>query len=323
MALLGIAVGLIALVAGGELLVRGAASLALAAKIRPIVVGLTVVAFGTSAPELAVSVSSAWAGKADLALGNVVGSNIANILLILGASALLAPLDVASRIVRVDVPLMVLASLAVWAMAVDLSIGRWDGIVLATCVIVYTVWLVRASRYESAEVEAEFVHPFPAEEPTDAPAPGRTVVHGVTMAVGLVLLVLGSRWMVDGASSIARAWGVSERVIGLTIVAVGTSLPELMTSAVASLRGERDLAVGNVVGSNLFNLWSVLGFTAALSPSPLVMDARTPEVDLPVMTGISVLCIPLFWTGKRVSRVEGALLLACYVAYLSWLVAFR
>jgi len=254
--------GLGCLIGGAELLVRGASRLAAAAGISPLVIGLTVVAYGTSAPEMAVSVQSALAAQADIALGNVVGSNIFNVLFILGVSALIIPLTVAQQFVRKEVPIMIGASLLLWLAAADGVIARWESALLFAGIVAYTVYLVRESRRERREIQEEYAAEFGA-----APAAkggGVAVNIGLVLA-GLALLVLGSRWLVDGAVAIARAAGLSELVIGLTIVAAGTSLPEVATSILAAVRGERDIAVGNVVGSNIFNILAVLGIAAPCS----------------------------------------------------------
>ncbi|TWT99704.1 Inner membrane protein YrbG [Botrimarina colliarenosi] len=302
-----LAVGLVALVVGAEMLVRGASRLAAAAGVSSLAIGLTVVAYGTSAPEVAVSVNAALHDQADIALGNVVGSNTCNVLLILGISAIAAPLAVSSQLVRIDVPLMIAVSLGVVGLAYDGVLGWGDGCLLLLGAAAYTVLQLVLAKRDSSPVDPE--------------APKVSVMASILLvAFGLATLVLGSRWMVDGAVRIAEAWGVSQLVIGLTIVAIGTSLPELVTSLVASLRGERDIAVGNIVGSNLFNLTAVLGAAAFASPAGLPISAEALRFDLPVMVGVSVVCLPIFFTGMTINRWEGALLLAYYVAYVAYLV---
>lgn len=324
MMFLWLTLGLVALVLGAELLVRGAARLGAAAGISSLVVGLTVVAFGTSAPEFSVSIASAFSGRADIALGNVVGSNIFNVLFILGLSALVVPLVVDQKLVRFDVPLMVGASFVVLFLGLDGQIGRFDGLLLFAGLLGYTIWCIVAGRNESAEVQHEYDEAFgDTEQPTNVNGPkhhaGLLWQLGL-IAVGLVLLVLGSNWLVEGATELARRLGVSELVIGLTIVAGGTSLPELTTSLVAAYRGERDIAVGNVVGSNLFNLLGVLGLTAVIAPNGISVAAQTLQFDIPVMIAVSVACLPIFFTGHRIARWEGALFLGYYIAYTAALV---
>ena len=309
--------GLALLVAGAELLVRGAARLALRFGISPLVIGLTVVAFGTSAPELAVSVQSGLAGQSGLAVGNIVGSNIFNILMVLGLSALITPLVVSQQLVRLDVPLMIGASMLLWIMALDGRIGLFDGLLLTSGIVAYTVFAIRQSRKENAPVQAEYAQEFGAGENTST---ARLPVQIALIIGGLALLVLGAHWLVDSAVVIARALGVSEVIIGLTIVAAGTSLPELATSVVAAIRGERDIAVGNVIGSCLFNLLSIAGIAALVTPGGLEVAASLLRFDIPVMVAVALACLPIFAAGHLVARWEGALFLGYYLAYVLYLI---
>lgn len=308
------AIGMVLLVAGAELLVRGASKLALLCKISPLVVGLTVVAFGTSAPELAVSVASTLKGDPAIAIGNVVGSNIFNVLFILGLSAVITPLSVMQQLIRFDVPLMILLSGIVWGFAYDGQITRVEGLVLVASVMVYTAWSIWQSRKESQAVQAEY------ETELGQDTAGN---HGIgylfwqlgLVITGLVLLVLGSQQLVAGAVGIATALGVSSAVIGLTIIAAGTSLPEVATSVMAAMKGEKDIAVGNVIGSNIFNLLAVLGCSATVAPSSLLVPQNFIAFDLPVMFAVAFVCFPILFSHWQVSRWEGGLLLASYVAY--------
>jgi cation:H+ antiporter len=275
-------VGLVLLVVGADLLVAGASRIAGRLGISSLVIGLTVVAFGTSAPELAVSVTGAITNQTDLALGNVVGSNIFNVLFILGLSALVAPLIVQRQLIRLDVPIMIGACGLAWAMALDGVINRLDGILLFLGIIVYTTLLIRMARRDSAATRAADEAPIEIAAPPATRAPGlrdRIPVQLGMILVGLAMLVFGSRWLVDGAIAIAHGLGLSELIISLTIVAAGTSLPELATSVLAAYRGERDIAVGNVVGSNIFNILCVLGLSSSspptASPSPRPPSAST------------------------------------------------
>ncbi len=309
--------GLAALILGAELLVRGASRLALSLGISPLVVGLTVVAFGTSAPELAVSVQSAWSGQVDIALGNVVGSNIFNVLFILGLSALIVPLVVAQQLIRQEVPLMIGASLLLWLLAADGGIARWEGLLLTALVVAYTVLLIRQSRRETAAIREEYAEAMPADPPGWR---RHWSVQLLLVVAGLVLLVLGSRWLVEAAITLARSLGVSELVIGLTLIAAGTSLPEVATSILAAIRGERDIAVGNVVGSNIFNILAVVGVSATVAPTSLVVSPALLAFDLPVMVAIAVACLPIFFTGNLIARWEGALFFGYYLAYTAYLI---
>ncbi|MCA9241725.1 MAG: calcium/sodium antiporter [Planctomycetales bacterium] len=311
-----IVLGLAGLVAGGEILVRGASSLAAAANISPLVIGLTVVAFGTSAPELAVSVQSCLAGKTDLAIGNVVGSNISNLLLILGFTSLLFPLAVHVRLFKLDFPVMVVATVALWVVARDLVITRVDGLLLSLAMIAYFVWTVREGRKESRKLAAEFKDVVPEGDPTKASS---ILVSIVQVVAGLALLVGGSDWLVDGCVRLAQMFGVSELVIGLTVVAIGTSMPELATAIVAASRGHRDLAVGNVVGSNILNVLAVLGISAAVAPDGIRVDARALAFDIPLMIAISLACMPILLRDLTITRTEGLVMFVLFAAYLGLL----
>jgi cation:H+ antiporter len=305
--------GLGLLVLGAEWLVKGASRLAAALGISPLVIGLTVVAYGTSSPEVAVSVKSALAGQPDLAVGNVVGSSIFNVLFVLGASAAIAPLLVSSRLVRLDVPIMIGTAFLTLLLAADGSIGRLDAAVLFAGAVGYTAFQIRQSRKEPAAVQDEYGKEY-------GPRRTGTAANVVLVVAGLALLVLGSRWLVNGAVAFAQALGVSELVIGLTIVAAGTSLPEVATSLLAAIRGERDIAVGNVVGSNIFNVLAVLGLSGLVAPAGLPVSRALVTFDAPVMVAVAVACLPIFASGARIARWEGALFLFYYAAYTAYLV---
>ena len=315
-AALGIIFGLALLVIGGDLLVRGASRLAAVINISPLVIGLTVVAFGTSSPELAVSIQSAFAGNADIALGNVVGSNIFNVLFILGISALVVPLVVSSRLIQLDVPLMIVASFLLLVLGWDGRVGRLDGLFLFGGLLAYTIWCVRQSRRESSKVQSEFAKERPA---TAKAGEGIPLQIGLVIG-GLILLGLGSHWLIEGSVFVATKMGVSELVIGLTIVAAGTSLPEVVTSIMAAWRGEREIAVGNVVGSNLFNILGVLGLASVVAPDGIAVSAAAMRFDIPVMIAVALACLPLFLTGNLIARWEGGLFFTYYVAYTTYLV---
>ena len=313
--------GLVFLVGGAEIMVRGASALAQRVGISSLVVGLTVVAFGTSAPELAVSLQGALTGQTDMALGNVIGSNIFNILIIVGLSAMVVPLVVAQQLVRQEIPLMIGASLLILLLAIDGRIGRIDGALLFVGVVIYTAFVIRQSRKTRPEVVAEYEAEFGAAPEEGEEAPGGHVALEVVMLVGgLGLLILGSRWFVGGAVALARALEVEELIISLTVVAAGTSLPELATSVVAAVRGERDIAVGNAVGSNLFNLLCVLGLTAVIAPTGVPVSSGVLGFDLPVMLAVAVACLPVFFSGYLIDRWEGAIFVIYYVAYTVYLV---
>lgn len=300
--------GLVMLLLGADSFLKGASGIALRFGISPFIVGLTIVGFGTSAPELAVNLSAAAKGSFDLALGNVVGSSIANVGLILGASALAAPLVVNMRLLRIEGPLMVVACALLWMLALDGSIGRGDGALLLLGFAAMVVLVIRGARSEPAAVQAEL-----GEFAATRPELGRNLLR---LAIGLALLVYGAQQMVDSAITLARMWGWSELLIGLTVVAIGTSLPELASSLLAAYRGQTDVAVGNVVGSNLFNILLILGATAAYHPLPVSAGMRAFE--LPVMIGFAALALVLMGRRQVITRGEGMLLLACFVAFTLW-----
>ncbi|TWU46966.1 calcium/sodium antiporter [Rubripirellula reticaptiva] len=306
--------GLAVLVVGAELLVRGAVTLAEIARISPLIVGLTVVAFGTSAPELAVSAIASLKGDSAIALGNVVGSNIFNLLLILGISALIVPLSVSSQLIRFDVPIMIAVSVLTLLAAVDGEVGRGEGFCMLLMFATYTGWLIRAGRQESAATVNDSVRPLKLSM-------RNLLVNIAMLMLGLALLVWGAKLLVDSATTIARSLGVTDTVIGLTIVAAGTSLPEMATSVVAAIRGQRDIAVGNVVGSNIFNLLMVLATASIVSKGGVPVTSEVLLFDVAVMVLTAFLCLPVFFSHASVSRAEGALMLLMYVTYTSLLIA--
>ena len=303
--------GLILLIAGAELMVRAAVRLAARLHVRPLIIGLTVVAFGSSAPQMAVSLQAVQAHTPDIAVSSVIGSSIFNILVTLGLSALIIPLRVSRQLVRLDIPLMIGACLLVFVLAWNEEIGRLDGMLLLGALALYLGLLLRQSRHSA--------RPH-SEHSQDPQAPWLTSL--LMIIAGLGLLVFAGHLLLGAAVVVATDLGFSERVIGLTVVAVGTSLPELATSLIAALRGQRDIAVANVIGANLFNLLGVLGVTALIAPTPLSVSPNALDFDLPVMLGVAALCLPVFYSGYRVTRAEGLLLLGLYLAYGLHVVSF-
>lgn len=301
--------GLICLFVGAEALVRGASSLALRLGLTPLVIGLTVVAFGTSAPELVVSIQATLAGQGDIAVANAIGSNIFNIAVILGLAAVILPLRVQFQLIRFDTPVMVAVVLLGAVCLLDGRLGRVEAGLFLALLIAYTIINLRLARQQATvEVEEEFA--------SSITAPRRKPwIDPWLILAGLGLLVLGSHWLVGGAVQLARSWGMSEALIGLTIIAAGTSLPELATSVVAALRRASDIAIGNIVGSNIFNVLGILGTSALISPlhAPGLL-----LLDLAMMTGLSLVLLPIIIWGRDVNRWEGALLLASYGGYLWW-----
>lgn len=315
MAILLVCLGLAILTAGAEMLVRGATGVARAVGLPSLIIGLTVVAYGTSAPELAVSVKAGLGGQTDIALGNVLGSNTFNILFILGLSALIRPLAASAQLVRLDVPVMIGVSALAWLLAANGTVERAEGVGLCIGAIAYTALLVYlGKRGPRAVITADASGPSASEKTQ------RLWISVGQVLVGVGLLVLGARWLVAGAVDLARMLGVSELMIGCSIIAVGTSLPELATSVVACIRGERDLAVGNVVGSNIFNILVVMGAAAAVAPAGLAVAPAALRFDIPVAVAVAGACLPIFFTGGRVSRGEGALFLGYYGAYVAFLI---
>jgi cation:H+ antiporter len=301
---------LVLLYFGAEGLVRGSASLALRFGLTPLVVGLTVVAMGTSMPEVMVSVKATLAGRGDLAVGNVVGSNLFNIGVILGLTALLSPMKVQFQLIKIDLPIMVAVSLGLVAILWDGSVGRVEGAALFGGLIIYIVgniWLAR--RTATKEVENEFAEGVPARS-------GSLLLDGLFILGGLGILVIGARLLTDNSVALARSFGVTEAVIGLTIVAAGTSVPELAASIVAAMKKEPDIALGNVIGSNIFNILGILGIASMVAP------LTAPDIsrfDLWAMVAIAAALIPILWTGLRVTRTEGAMLFAAYCGYVYFL----
>ena len=301
--------GLLALFIGAEGLIRGSSALALKIGITPLVVGLTVVAFGTSTPELVVSLKAALIGNTSITLGNVIGSNIANIALILGTAALIRPLDVHANVVRKEIPIMIAFTILLILLLFDGEVGFIDGIIFVISIVAYTIVnIILARKEKNAEVENEFKDGLKTK--INVP------VSIIMIVAGLGLLILGANLFVNGAIAIAKFIGVSDAIIGLTVVAIGTSLPELITAAVASYKKESDIAVGNVVGSNIFNILGILGITA------LITSINTDElnfVDFGVMLFAAIILLPLSKTGFKISRLEGAFLVVGYIIYIFYL----
>lgn len=308
--------GLGFLVLGAEILVRGASRLAAAMGVSPLVVGLTVVAYGTSAPEVAVSVNAVLSGNTDLAVGNVVGSNIFNILFILGISALITPLRVNAQIIRQEIPVLIFASLLLLGISANGRIGFLESGILLVALIGYTVFLILQSRNETQATQEEYAARSHRESRWDRPV----FVQVLLILAGLALLVQGSEWLIEAAVIFAKQLGVSDIVVGLTIVAAGTSMPEVATSIMAAIKRERDIAVGNVIGSNTFNILGGLGITGVMASGGISVPASVINFDLWVMLAVCFACIPIFLTGREIARWEGGVFLGYYLAYVSYLI---
>ncbi len=300
--------GLVALIGGAELLVKSVSRLAVRLGISKLIIGLTVVAFGTSAPELAVSIQAGVDGNTDLMLGNIVGSNITNTLLILGISALVIPLKVHKSLIKADVPLMIAITVLIYVLAMNGFIYLWECILLTMILIGYLIFLIR----KRGETEFAAVN-----EPK--PESGSIILNIVLATAGLAALVTGARWLISSSLIFAEIAGISELVVGLTVVAIGTSLPEIVVALVAAIRGERDIAVGGVIGSNILNFVAVLGVSGIFIPGGIPVQESLLSFDLIVLICASVLCIPIFYTGHKIVRWEGGLFLFFYFSYLYYL----
>jgi cation:H+ antiporter len=311
--------GLGALVVGAEVMVRGSSRAAARLGISPIVIGLTVVSIGTSMPELAVGVVAAADGSGALAVGNIAGTNVVNLLFVLGLSALILPLAIEMRTLRFELPVMAGAAILLWVLAANGVLSRIDGIILVIGAIAYTVAVILASRRETREAAAEFAAAYSADS-------ARTGGHRTALDVGMMLggiavVVLGAEWLVDAAVGMAREFGVSDALVGLTVVAIGTSAPELVTTVISTLRGERDIAVGNLLGSTIYNILLILGVTCLVPANGLELTPALVRVDIPIMVAVTLACVPIFISGRRVGRIEGGGMVVAYLAYLAFLLA--
>jgi len=318
--------GLVIVVLGAEMLLRGATRIASMLGVSPIIIGLTVVSVGTSAPELAVGLTAAHEGRGPLAVGNIAGTNIVNILLILGLSAAIRPLPTRSLSVRLDVPVMIATAGVLFIMALDGVLDRTEGLGLLLAAVVYTVALVMLSRQEDSSTRLEFRDALagqapPSRHPTGG---GAWVWNAVLLVTGMALAVLGAELLVAGAVALAKAYGVSDAFIGLTIVAIGTSAPELVTTLISTARNDRDVAIGNLIGSSIYNVLVILGLTMLAAPASGVdVSAEVLWIDLPLAALVAIVCLPVFRSDRMVSRREGVGFVLAYVAYLGSLMLWR
>ena len=311
-------IGLTILYFAAEALVQGASAMALRMGLAPLIVGLTVVAFGTSAPELVVSLAAVFTDSDDISVGNIIGSNIANLAFILGLSAIIRPMVVSAEIIKREYPVMLGASVLLVALAFDGLLSRVDGAILVGCMVGYLTYMARMAKVSMQGAKEEAATRDLLEELDGIdPEKSNNTKDIARVIFGIIGLTGGAKLMVDSAVVIASSMGVSQLVIGITVVAIGTSLPELATSVVASFRGESDISVGNVVGSNVFNVLSVLGIVALLKP--ITVGAAAVQYDIWVMLAVTLVIWPVMWTGKRISRIEGGLFLVAYIAYSIWL----
>lgn len=311
-------VGLALLVGGAELIVRGGTAVASRLGVPPLIVGLTIVAIGTSTPELAVGVDAVLRGEGELAAGNIVGANMINILLILGLSSLIRPLAIRMQTIRMDLPVMVVAALMLLAAAWNGNLSRLEGAIFILAAVAYTGLLLFVARRESQSVKTAA-----ATELHVTAAPPNMLRSLGLLAAGLVIVVFGADQMVDGAVKLARYWGVSDAFIGLTIVAIGTTAPELVTTMLSTVRDTRDIAIGNLLGSSVYNILFILGITCVVAGGGIAVGAHLTRIDIPLMAAVALACVPVFISGRKVTRLEGALSVAAYAAYLSFLIATR
>lgn len=309
------------IILGAEVLLRGAARIAAMLGLRPILIGLTVVAIGTSAPELAVGITAATEARGSMAVGNIAGTNAFNILFILGLSAAIRPLPLQLLSIRLDVPVMIASALVLLLMAWDGQLNRFEGAILVAGYIAYMIALIRLDRRETAEVKQEFSHEYSPEALKVGRGWLHATWHTVLLVVGIALTILGANLMVAGAVSIAQSMGVSDAIIGLTIVALGTSAPELATTILSTIKNDRDVAVGNLVGSSISNILLILGITCLVSPTGLDVSRDILWVDLPLAAAVAIACYPVFRSDRMVSRREGTVFVLCYLVYLGLLIA--
>ncbi|MCB9757041.1 MAG: calcium/sodium antiporter [Candidatus Omnitrophica bacterium] len=304
---------------GAEILVRGASKLARAWGVSPLAIGLTIVAFGTSAPELLVNAQAIMVGKDDIALGNIIGSNILNVLFILGICAVILPLKVVPKLVKLDVPVMIFASGLMYVFCLDLKISRVEGLIFLSLILLYVYYSFVLGKTEPKVVIEEYDQEFGGDIKT-LRKPLLMMIHGLMIVAGLGLLSFGAKWLVESGVVIARAWGMSEMVIGVTIIAVGTSLPEMATSISATLKGERDIAIGNVVGSNIYNILLVGGVLGIIPARGFLISPSALVFDIPFMCVVALMCYPVFRSQNRISRWEGTFMFMTYIGYMIFLI---
>jgi cation:H+ antiporter len=311
--------GLAGLLLGADLLVRGGTTLAAHLGVRPIVIGLTVVALGTSLPELAVGIDAVREGSPGLAVGNIVGTNLVNILFVLGLSAVLRPIAIERRTLRFDLPAMTAASLALWLLVLDGTLTRIDGAILCLGGAPSTAGIIWTSRREAAAVSADYAS---RPERTTYEGTRGLLLRALTVFAGIGLVLLGAEFLVDGSVEVARSLQVSEAIIGLTVIAIGTSAPELVAALTSTFRGNRDIAVGNLLGSTVYNIALVLGITVLVAPADLQVPLEVVAADVFLLAVVAVITVPVLVSGHRVSRLEGAAFVATYLGYLVWLIVF-
>lgn len=315
--------GLIIITVGAEILLKGASKIASLFNIRPIVIGLTVVSIGTSLPELAVGLTAIGEGAGDIAIGNIAGTNIVNILFILGLSAAIRPLPLSMKSIKTELYAMIFAAVLLFVLSLDGRLSTWDGLLLVFLGIVYLAVIVKTSRNEPAKVQKEFqqeFEPSPKSEKSDYKVWGWNFM---LLFCGIIATIYGAEKLVDGAVNIAQHFGMSDAVIGLTIIAIGTSAPELATTIVATIRNEREVAIGNLLGSSIINIFIILGITGIFTPKGINVSDDILWFDLPLAALVAMVCYPVFKSDQMVSRKEGITFVSLYMAYLAYLLYFR
>lgn len=319
-----IAMGLVALVAGSELILRGATRLALSLGVKPLVLGITIVAVGTSAPELAVGITAGAQGSGAMAVGNIAGTNVFNVMFILALSAALKPLPLHSQILRLELPMILVSSFLMIILSWDGVLSQLDGIFMFLVGVGYTITLIRVSRKETKETVQNYEEAFDVRaivrwRRLTKTRPG----YFILMTVGIALSVVGASFLVEGSSQLARSLGVTETMIGLTVIAIGTSAPELVTTILSTIKGDRDVAVGNLLGSSIYNILIILGLSCIFTPSGFPVEGELLLIDIPFMVAVALSLVPVFVSGREITRLEGILGVLCYTSYMSWLVFFR
>jgi cation:H+ antiporter len=315
--------GLIILTLGSELILRGSSRIAALLGIRPIIIGLTVISVGTSLPELAVGITAVHEGNSGLAIGNIAGTNIVNISLILGLSASIRALKLQMRIIKVDVIMMIITSVLLFVMALNGVLTKLEGVIMVVLAIVYFIYIIQYSRKERYEVQKEYAEEYAVTNLVENRSRLTWILNSIILLAGMALTVLGAEFLVSGASSIARSLGVSDAIIGLTIVAIGTSAPELVTTLVATFKDDRDVAVGNLIGSSITNVLVILGLTCIASSDDIQVSAGLLWFDLPLAALVAIVCYPVFKSDRMVSRKEGILFVIAYLIYLGATIFFR
>lgn len=321
LASISVVAGLAVLIAGAEMIVRSGSNLAARIGVSPLIIGLTFVALGTSAPELGVGIRAAIEGRGSLAVGNIAGTNTVNILLILGLSAALRPLALHLQTLRLELPGIVVASVALGLLAADGRLSRTDGVLLLALGLAFTVLVIRAARQEGLAAKRAFAASLGVSG-LRAVSKG-AAAEAFILTLGVAIIVGGAHLLVDGSVALSRLWGVSDAFIGLTVVAIGTSAPELVTTVVSTIRNNRDIAVGNLIGSSVYNILIILAITCVVPVTPVVVEQALIYIDIPVMIAVAVVCVPVFYSGRQVSRVEGMTFVSVYLVYLGYLMAAR